>query len=116
MAKIGKFWLLFFFAVTGLNFARALASDGVSVTASVDRESMEEGDTFTLLISVSSKGSVTVEEPRLPSFKNLDLINSWSSSETSSTYANGQFQVQQSRIFNYMLAPNAAGKIGRAHV
>lgn len=110
MAKIGKFWLLFVFAVTGLNLTRALASEGVSVTASVDRESMEEGDTFTLLISVSSKGSVTVEEPRLPSFKNLDLINSWSSSETSSTYANGQFEVQQSRIFNYMLAPNAAGK------
>lgn len=130
MAKIGNLWkwispkglravnwsmVLILFISLGwlgeLSGESAQAEEPVKVTATVDRNSMEEGDTFTLQVTVESEGSVSVDEPRLPSLKNMDLINSWSASEVNSTYTNGQFLARQSKTFNYMLAPKEKGKV-----
>ena len=106
MAKIGRALVLL---GLGLFLVPAMASE-VSVSAVVDRDVMEQGDTFILAVSVTSEKSVTVEDPRLPNLKGLDLINSWTASETRSSYSNNKFQVEQTRTFNYMLAPSGVGK------
>ncbi|MCB0385820.1 MAG: BatD family protein, partial [Bdellovibrionales bacterium] len=106
MGKIGSFLIL----LVSVFFVGVAWGNEVSVEATVDRNVMEEGDTFILAVSVTSGSSVTVEDPRLPSFKNMDLINSWSAAETRSSFSNGKFNVEQTRTFNYMLAPSSVGE------
>ena len=80
MAKIGNLWkwispeglkavnwsmVLILFISLGwlgeLSGESAQAEEPVKVTATVDRNSMEEGDTFTLQVTVESEGSVSVD-------------------------------------------------------
>jgi hypothetical protein len=77
----------------------------VKVEAVVDRNEMSEGDTFTLSIVVSSDNSLDVSEPRLVGLKNFDLLNSWSTNESHSSYTNGKFVASIKKKFNYMLSP-----------
>lgn len=102
MSKLFSYLLFFLFA----NFSYA----ETSVNSSVDRNVMGKGDTFTLSITVSSENSVNVQQPQLPTIENFDIINTWTSSESRSTFANGKFQVERKQIFNYMLAPQKEGK------
>ncbi|MCC7404869.1 MAG: protein BatD [Bdellovibrionales bacterium] len=108
MAKIGKWWTLSMALCWFVSWAQAADT---TVSATVDRNVMEEGDTFILAISVSSGNTITVEDPRLPNLVDLDLINSWQASETRSSFSNGKFQVEQTRTFNYMLAPSKVGQM-----
>ena len=102
MTKFCSLLLLFFFSLQ--SFA------DVSVSSVVDRNIMGKGDTFTLSISVSSDNSVSVQEPQLPVMQNFEIINSWTGSESRSTFVNGKFQVKRKQIYNYMLAPQKEGK------
>lgn len=90
----------------------------VKVQAQVDRSDLFEGDTFTYSITVTSTSSVQTEEPRLPDLSGFDLLNSWVSSQSRSTFSGGKFEVEQSRLFNYMLTPQKTGEltIGSARV
>lgn len=109
MTKIGK------------HFCRALvlaalavpAWAKVSVQATVDRNEMAVGDSFTLAVVVSSDESVDIKEPRAPEMDAFDLLNSWQSSSTSQRLVNGsggmQFEVQRRKDFNYLLAPRKKG-------
>ncbi|MCB0412019.1 MAG: BatD family protein, partial [Bdellovibrionales bacterium] len=81
------------------------------VFASVDRNEMGTGDTFTYSISVSSQNSTNVDQPRLPNLPDFDLLNTWSGTESQSGFSNGSFTVRQTRNFNYMLAPRRQGKL-----
>ncbi|MGE0763159.1 MAG: BatD family protein [Bdellovibrionales bacterium] len=83
----------------------------VQVTGSVDRNEMGVGDTFTFTIEVASESSLNIADPSLPnlSANGFELINQWSGVESRSTYANGTFEVVQSRNFNYMLSASKAG-------
>ncbi len=112
MTSVGLFFLSLFFVSTV-----AQAQD-IEVTATVDRNAMSVGDTFTYVVSVSSDSSVNLETPRMPDLNGFELLNSWSSTQSQSTFVNGSFEVRQTRSFNYMLAPNRAGnlKIGSAQV
>ncbi len=83
----------------------------VKVDAIVDRTQMSEGDTFTLSVVVSSQNSMSVSEPRLSGLEGFNLLNSWTSNETSSTYTNGKFLSQIKKKFNYMLSPQGKGKL-----
>lgn len=82
----------------------------VEVSSVVDRNIMGRGDSFTLSIRISSDNSVAVEEPQLPVLDNFDIINTWSGTESRSTFVNGQFEVQRTKTFNYMMAPQKEGK------
>jgi|SaaInlStandDraft_5_1057022.scaffolds.fasta_scaffold05496_3 hypothetical protein len=84
---------------------------GISVEAIVDRTEMLEGDTFTLTIEVASSETKGVNEPRLPNMAEFDLLQTWRSSETSSVYTNGKFQVNIKQKFNYTLSPKKKGKL-----
>lgn len=106
MRKIGKY--VFLLILFWLQVAQA---NEVKVFATVDRNGMALGDTFTYQITVSSENSVNAGSPHMPDMSDFDLINSWTSSESRSTFTNGTFQVQQSRIYNYMFSPNKAGRL-----
>lgn len=90
--------------------AVAQSEGGPQVFATVDRNQMNEGDTFTLTISVSSDKSFNVSDPRLPDLSNFDLINTWKGSESQGTFTNGKFEVRRTQTFNYLLAPKTKGK------
>ena len=94
------------------------AGDQVTVTATVDRNQMRPGDTFTYSISITSEGSVSVEQPQLPDVSAFDLINSWSGSEMRGVFTNGQVQTQRSQTYNYQFVANREGQftIGAAQV
>lgn len=116
MIKIGSQALLLVFA---LFFSiLAPAADETEVFATVDRNEMAVGDTFTYSVSVKSTSSVNTSEPKLAPLNGLDLINKWTGTESRSTFANGQFQTEMTRTFNYLLATQQPGpiKIGSAQV
>lgn len=86
-----------------------MAEDGVSVSATVDRNHMRPGDTFTYTISITSEGSESFDQPRLPDLRGFEVLSSWSGSETRGTFINGQVQTQRSQTFNYMLSATEPG-------
>ena len=106
VTKTGN-WLFVFLMSVFVTVAHA----EVKVFATVDRNTMGMGDTFTYKITVSAERSVSSGAPLLPELKDFDLINSWQGAESRSSFVNGKFEVQQSKIYNYMLAPNKAGNL-----
>lgn len=104
MKKIGS---LFFFIL----FWTSLAQAKVDVQATVDRNEINQGDTFILTVSVSSDQGVNISEPRLPSLNQFQLMQSWTGTEARSTFTNGQFQTSRTRKFNYQLSAKQLGKV-----
>ncbi len=90
---------------------QARAAEGVEVNATVDRNQIGLGDVFNLVITISAKTSVNVEEPQLPSMRGLELIGSSTGVETRSSFVNGRFITEQARTFNYMIAAQVAGTL-----
>jgi hypothetical protein len=99
------------FAVLGM-------AQEVTVKASVDRNQMRPGDTFTYSISISSEGSASFDAPRLPDLSGFEVLSSWQGSEMRGTFVNGQVKTQRSQNFNYMLSATREGSftIGSAEV
>jgi len=77
--KTGKAFGILFALLTAL-----AAHASVSVQSMVDRNEMGLGDTLILTVAVNSTESVDVSEPRVPELSDFDLVNSWTSSSTSS--------------------------------
>lgn len=94
-----------------LFFVTTAVADDVKVFATVDRNAMRVGDTFTYRVTVSSSGALAAGAPNLPNLDDFDLLNSWTSQQSQSVLSNGKFEVTQSRIFNYMLAPKKDGPV-----
>ncbi|NCN95248.1 MAG: protein BatD, partial [Bdellovibrionales bacterium] len=82
----------------------------VQVLATVDRNEVGVGDSFTYKITVTSDSSVEITPPRLGNLQNLELINTWPRSAVQSIMAGGNFQVVHTKEFNYMLAAKAKGQ------
>ena len=85
------------------------AADGVSVTATVDRNQVGLGDVINLTVQVSSQNSTNIDSPKVAALPGFDVINQSSGTETRSTYANGRFMTEQARTFQYMLAVTQKG-------
>jgi hypothetical protein len=87
----------------------------VNVRATVDRNLLAVGDTFTLQVSVSSDQSVSVDEPGLPVIRNVQLLHQWASSQSSSSVVStGQgidFKTIRAQIFNYQFSVTDKGVI-----
>jgi hypothetical protein len=91
----------------------------VKVVATVDRNNLNEGDSFIYSISITSEGSMNLDrEPTLPKFEGFDLITANSSTEARSGFINGKFLVEQTRTFDYQMAAPRKGvfRIGSAKV
>lgn len=108
MKRIGKHLIFALIAVFPL---LTFAAEDVKVYSSVERKEVGQGEGFVFSITVSSKGSVNVADPRLPKVTDFDLLNTWTGTESRSLFTNGKFTVEQSRVFNYMLAANQSGRI-----
>lgn len=106
MKRIGKYLLLSLIFMPAVVIAQDL-----KVYSSVDRKEVTQGEGFVFSVTVSSKGSVNVADPRLPSVTDFDLLNSWTGTESRSLFTNGKFTVEQSRVFNYMLAATRPGRL-----
>lgn len=106
MKRIGNIVLL-----VAMLTSTSVFADELKVYSSVDRNEVAQGEGFVFSVTVSSKGSVNVTDPRLPSVTDFDLLNSWTGTESRSLFTNGKFTVEQSRVFNYMLAATRSGRL-----
>lgn len=110
MTKIGKFQILLFVILFSL-----VAQASITVNSIVDRTEMGMGDTLTLTISIQSTESVEVSEPRLDGMDNFEIVNTWTSSATSSKLMQGpggmQFETVRKYDFNFMITPKKMGTL-----
>lgn len=83
----------------------------VKVEATVDRNRLPLGDSFTLNVAVTSSDSSSIGEPRLPDIQGLQLVNRTSSMSAQSVFTNGSFQFVRSQIYSYTLSPEKSGAI-----
>jgi len=107
--KIGNIVLSFvFFIFTAQAFAN------ISVDATVDRNKLYPGDTFTytVSVSVSSNDSVAMSNPDLPEIiGKFDILKTWASTESRTSFVNGDYQIKNTKHFNFMFTPKKTGKI-----
>lgn len=114
MAKTGKSVYGIFLFLTFCFATMVFAKDNATVQATVDRNELGIGDTMTLSVTVRAAGEVDVGEPRVPALPDFELINSWNASSTSARMQSGpngmEFIREETKQFNFMLAPQKAGK------
>jgi hypothetical protein len=99
--------------VAGITLCSVQALAEVKVRSFADRKDMGQGDTIDVAVQITSTEAVEVGEPQVPDFPDFDLVNSWTTSSTSSKLvagANGmEFQTLKQVEFHYMLAPQKQG-------
>lgn len=113
MIKIGKF-LVYFILIFYASFSFAEAQSKVQAT--VDRDQMGLGDSFTLTIRVQSNEDFEGQEPHLPTLNQIELLNAWADGKSSSTrmsFINGQSSYTKSitQDFHFMLSPKKEGQL-----
>ena len=91
------------------------ADTQTQVQASVDRDEMALGDSFTLTVDVKSNEDFDAA-PKLPTLKGIEVINTWADGKSSSTrmaLINGKSEFSKSvqQSFHFMLSPNKEGKL-----
>ncbi len=103
------FCIAMFFALSVV--PAAWADEGVTVSATVDRNQVGLGDVINLTVAVGAQNSIQVEEPSLPPLSGFEVINKSSGVETRSSFINGKFLTTQSRNFNFLLAVQQKGAL-----
>ncbi len=114
MKKIGNLLIYLYILLSCLSLTAAEVES--KVKASVDRDQMGIGDSFTLTVRVQSNEDFDGKEPQLPALNNLELLNAWADGKSSSTrmsFVNGQSSYTKSvaQDFHYMLSPKKEGKL-----
>lgn len=105
------------FALTLLSlfFMNVVYAADVTVSATVDRNALNPDDTLTLTVSVESNGSVEVEQPRLPSLNDFEVLNEWTSQSQQAsmvaTPSGPQFKRVSIVSYHYMLMPKREGDL-----
>ncbi len=114
--------MLFALTLVSLFFTSVVYASDVTVSATVDRNALNPEDTLTLTVSVESSGGVDVEDPRLPSLDDFEILNQWTShSQQASmiaTPAGPQFKRVTIASYHYLLLPKREGdlRIGAVEV
>jgi hypothetical protein len=109
--------LLTFLTSTGLitSTDAFAAGDPITVQATVDRNEMDPGDTFTLTVSVISSESINPSQPNLPALTQFQVMNEWTSEEARASFVSTpqgrEFKTIRTQSFNYMLQPTAQGQL-----
>lgn len=113
MTKIGSSLFVFVFCFAFLQHSVAQAA--TAVQSSVDRTEMAVGDSFTLTVAVISNDDVDVQDPRVPTLGEFDLLNNWNSTAVAQklvqTSKGMQFETQRRKEFHYMLSPKRPGTL-----
>ncbi len=111
--RIGRISNLFTFALLFLLPCFVWAE--TTVIATVDRNQVGVGDTFTLKVSVKMEDSLPVGQPGLPTIANVQLMHNWVSNQSSSSMVStGQgvdFKTVITKIFSYQFAVLQQGDI-----
>ena len=112
MKKIGEL----FFLISVLIFINSTAeASEPRVQATADNNPIALGETVTITVSVSSEDSVDAQEPKIPQVEGLNLMNSWTSSSSSSRLIQGnggmKFETVRRQDFNFTFAPTKTGQI-----
>jgi hypothetical protein len=93
----------------------SLALAETTVTATVDRNQLGLGESFTLQVTISTEGSVSSTPPSLPTISNVQMLHNWVSSQSrSSMVTTGQgvdFKTIRSKIYNYQFVTQAEGLV-----
>ena len=110
MKKIGD-WLPYFLFTLMFLFSSALLAQDVKLSAELDRDTVELGDSFTLSIEIESSGSVEVETPELPALDNFLVVNQSTSSSQQIQFINGKVQSRRNLIYSFELQANAEGDL-----
>lgn len=108
MKKIGS---LIFILLMSLNAAMAA---NFKVEASVDRNQMGIGDSFTLNIRITGDEDFEMQEPKVPLIAGIELLNAWAGGRQSATrmgFVNGKtdFSKTVSQDYNYQFSPQKEG-------
>ncbi len=82
----------------------------LNFTASVDRTTVELGETFTLNISVSGENIGGVPSPKLPDLPDFNILGRSSSQSTNISFVHGKMTQQTTITFIYTLSPKKIGK------
>ncbi len=111
MTKIGNFLIFLSFI---LNIAVANAA-GTTVNATVDRNEMRLGDTFTVTVSAVTSDDVDIQDPRVHELDGFELLNTWSSTAVAQKLVPGaggmQFETQRRKEYSYTLSPKRQGTL-----
>lgn len=105
MKKIGSISFLFLFLALG-GFAQEAK---VNISANVDRNEVEVGDSFIVELKVESDGSVDVDRPEFPPVQNFVLLNVNQSSARKIEFVNGKVVSKKSLIYNFELQAKKKG-------
>jgi len=110
-----KLNLSFFLFIFFMGASYAMAANQSTVRASVDRDQMGIGDSFTLSVEVVSNEDFE-SEPKLPTLNGIEVLNSWAdgkSSSTRMTFINGKSEYSKtvSQQFHFMLSPQKEGRL-----
>lgn len=115
MKKIGSGFVPFLVFSFLFLFVAAQGQAKVSVRATVDRNQVPVGGNFTLKVTVDSEKSSPINPPSLPTIENVQLLHSWTSSQSRSTVVStGQgidFKTVNSKIYSYQYTPMQEGTV-----
>ncbi len=103
MIKMKKYFC-FLLVTCCLPLAACLYAD-INISASVDRNTLNFGDSLTLQVSVSGDAA-NIPKPALPQLDGFSVYSSGTSQNIS--FVNGK--VSSSLVYNYILSPNKPGK------
>jgi len=95
--------------------AASLAQADLHVEAKPDQAVIGLGDTLTVTVAVSSDKVVESQDPKVPNLDGLKLLNSWTSTSTSSKLMQGprgmQFETVHRQEYNFSLSPSRTGNL-----
>ncbi|MBX7152359.1 BatD family protein [bacterium] len=98
----------FFFLIISFCFTKALVGQDVRCEATVDRTTIEAGETFTLSIEVSGNDVDVRGIPELPALKGIELLYPNPGESTSIQIINGR--KSESKSFQFFLRASQTGR------
>ncbi len=96
---------VFFFLTPFLVFAQP------EIRTELDEEQVSQGDYVQLILSVSSDKNVNVEEPRLPSIPQLELVSQNTSVSAQSAFINGKYELKRTQQYIYVFRASQKGRV-----
>lgn len=88
-----------------------IVMDALSVTASVNKTTIELNDRLEYTIRTKSENKIEVSEPQAPKLELFSFVNMTSSSRSSSSIINFKVQKEYERSFTYIYVPLKQGSI-----
>jgi hypothetical protein len=119
--KIGEFSERIALTVTGfvlfllLTLFMTATANAAEVTAIVDRNVLSPDDSVVLTVNIESEDEIDVSAVNLPSIKDFQVLNQWSSQEARASFVStpqgSKFKTVRTFHYNYSLQPKREGTL-----